>query len=177
MKKIFTAKNPQKFTAFNDKSCGRLRWKKFFFHCNSPLILQYFLTKPRPGLVDHFHLFCYSHLYVMTDPLFTRVGRGLWLAGCWKSSLGGYSIVTLSAHRKWTKSQWTISVSLSLALGFSLTHRILLRLLSTYGKCEAAYFTIDCCCLNFEPLLRIFIILIFRDFLLFARKKRNFIMD
>ena len=31
------------------KDAGALRWKKFFFHRYSPLILHYFLTKPRPG--------------------------------------------------------------------------------------------------------------------------------
>ena len=31
------------------KDAGALRWKKFFFHRYSSLILHYFLTKPRPG--------------------------------------------------------------------------------------------------------------------------------
>ena len=33
------------------KDAGALRWKKFFFHRYSPLILHYFLSKARPGFV------------------------------------------------------------------------------------------------------------------------------
>ena len=55
-KKNFSPQNStlflQKFTAFsafNAKRCGRFALKKVFFHRYSPLILHYFLSKPRPG--------------------------------------------------------------------------------------------------------------------------------
>ena len=41
------------FNAFNAKRCGRFAVKKVFFHRYSPLILHYFLTKPRPGKAAH----------------------------------------------------------------------------------------------------------------------------
>ena len=49
--KIISPQILQKFTAFNAKICGHFAVKKVFFHRYSPLILHYFLTKPRPGLV------------------------------------------------------------------------------------------------------------------------------
>ena len=61
VKKSFSPQNStlflQKFTAFsafNAKRCGRFAVNKVFFHRYSPLILYYFLSKPRPGRADFF---------------------------------------------------------------------------------------------------------------------------
>ena len=56
VKKNFSPQNStqflQKFTAFsvfNAKRCGRFAVKKVFFRRYSPLILHYFMSKPRPA--------------------------------------------------------------------------------------------------------------------------------
>ena len=59
---------PSNSTHSTLKDAGALRWN--FFHRYSPLILQYFLTKPRPG--------CYGYwLIVKQGKLWIKAKRGL----------------------------------------------------------------------------------------------------
>ena len=77
-KKIFHRKiqrNSYKNSPFSAlstlKDAGALRWKKFFFHRYSPLILHYFWTKTRPGPG-------LAHLRYHTSQVEVPSGSDLW---------------------------------------------------------------------------------------------------